>query len=344
MTKAKTKLNYRSWRKAIEEGDITSLYLISGEEEYLINHGLKLLEEKLIAPGYQSLDMVTFRDKIDLDKLIDDLGTVAFMSERRMVVVFNSAMFNTSKGSTDDKQKFLTKLKDLDQSGFCLCLIEDKVDGRQKKSLRLWQEAGGVEVQVEKESSHNLLRWLGQYFKNQGIRIESQAAESLILRCDSDMSQLILEADKLAKFCLYAGRDYVDYDLLDLCCREDLQGNIFKLTDAVSAQQTQVGLEILDKLLKQNEPPVLILFMLARHFRQLLAARDAKSSSDLASALRIPPFVAQRLLNQARKFSYQDLIGLCRLSYESDKAIKTGELEERMALELILVAAGKKAS
>ncbi|MDO5015879.1 MAG: DNA polymerase III subunit delta [Eubacteriales bacterium] len=339
-SKKTAQLDYRAWRKQIEAGETASLYLISGEETYLIDHGLKLLSQQLINPATATLDQVTLRENIDYNRLLDEIETVPFMSERRLILVYNSDLFNNQKGATADKQAFLSALAGCEQANFCLCLIESKLDRRQKKSFQLWQAAGGFEVQVDKETSNSLMAWLNQYFSGKGLKLQQNAAQSLILRCDSYMGQILAEADKLANFCAYAGQDHIDMELLDLCCREDLQGNIFQLTDAVSAKNIGLALTILDKLLKQNEPCILILFMLSRHFRQLLAAKDAHNASDLASGLRVPPFVAKRLLNQARNFSYRDLIDLCRSSYQADKAIKTGAIEERLALELLVWEAG----
>lgn len=335
------KLDYRAWRKQIESGETASLYLISGEERYLIDHGLKLLARELINPAAATLDQVILRENIDYNRLLDEIETVPFMSERRLILAYNSGLFNKQKGATADKQAFLQALAGCEQANYCLCLIESKLDRRQKKSFQLWLEAGGLEVEINKESPNSLMAWLNQFFSAKDLVLRQSAAQSLILRCDSDMGQILAEADKLANYCLYAGQKQIDLDLLDLCCREDLQGNIFQLTDAVSAQNIGLALSILDKLLKQNEPCILILFMLSRHFRQLLAAKDSHNAGDLASGLRVPPFVAKRLINQAYHFGYRDLIDLCRKAYQADKAIKTGAMDERLALELLVCEAGK---
>jgi len=58
-------------------------------------------------------------------------------------------------------------------------------------------------------------------------------------------------------------------------------------------------------LLGQKEPVQLISFMLARHFRQLICAKDLGRSDALVRELKVMPFVANRLLQQAKQLSIE---------------------------------------
>ncbi len=337
------KIGYRAWRRSIEKGQLSACYLITGEEDYLIRHGLNLLKQKLIAPGCENLDLVTLRGGLDADQLLSELETVPFMSQRRLVIAHNTGLFNSKQGSGEAKQVLLDKIWPRLGEGVCLCLVEESVDKRQKKKLQALESAGGQLVEIPKEEFASLRSWLSAYLAKSQLRISREAAESLILRCDSSMSELALELNKLENYCLYNGDQDITLELLDLCCREDLQGNIFKLTDAVSAHRTSEALVLLDKLLKQKEAPALILFMLARHFRQLLCAQEPVSAPVLAKRLKLPPFVGKRLKAQAGRFQPAQLLKLCQACFNTDRAIKSGQLDERTALELLLLQAGSAA-
>jgi DNA polymerase III delta subunit len=71
------------------------------------------------------------------------------------------------------------------------------------------------------------------------------------------------------------------------------------MTDAISRGQTARALELCDLLISQKEPVQLIAFMLARHFRQLICAHDLGRADALIRDLKVMPFVASRLLQQA---------------------------------------------
>lgn len=332
-------MSYRAWHQELSAGQVRPWYVITGEETFLIQAALSLLKQQIISPGCENLDLVKIREDHDPDRLLTEITTIPFLSPRRLVIVYQTQLFSGKGGSSQTKISYLQQLAAALHDQVCLVMVEEQVDARKKSSLKILQESGGVRVDVGKESSESLMAWLSTYFHKQNLRIRQDAAESLILRCDQDLGQLIYESKKLAQYCRFAGLREVEYNLVDLCCREDLQGNIFHLTDALSKGYADRSILILHKLLKQNEPALLILFMLARHFRQLLAAKDAPNSGALSRGLGLPAFVSRRIMGQAKAFSHDRLFSLCELCYATDYAIKTGDLEPEMALQLILFSA-----
>lgn len=336
-------INFQEWYKQIKGQEVKSLYLVSGEEEFLIKQGLNALIEECIAPSCESLDLMKLSGLPDKDKLLAEVSTVSFISPKRLIILHNSGLFNNSRGSTEEKRDLLDKLSESLDNQVCLCLVEEKVDKRLKKSFAIFDKVPSEQVEVPKLEAPELLRWISAYLHKQDLRISKNAAESLIMRCDSALAELSLELDKLSKYCIYAGLESIDYDLIEHCCREDLQGNIFKLIDEVSAQRSDRAMLLLDRLIKQKEPLILILFMLARHFRQLLCSKDAQTEQELSKKLKIPYFVAGRLLRQNRVFRRETLLELCTLCQEADYAIKNGLMDERLAVEMILLKAGSPA-
>jgi DNA polymerase III subunit delta len=94
----------------------------------------------------------------------------------------------------------------------------------------------------------------------------------------------------------------------------DLQGNVFKLADAMAEKNLSGAESLLQLLLGRREKPLLIFFMLARHYRLLLQARclldEGLPPGQFASTLEVPPFVARKLQDQACVYT-QDSPGRC---------------------------------
>ena len=81
--------------------------------------------------------------------------------------------------------------------------------------------------------------------------------------------------------------------------------------------------------------------MIVYQYRQLLLVSDAldrglKSSGDLARTLRMAPFVAEKTARLARNYSFEVLEHLYERLLDYDVAMKTGELEPRLGLELLI--------
>jgi DNA polymerase III delta subunit len=59
------------------------------------------------------------------------------------------------------------------------------------------------------------------------------------------------------------------------------------------------------------------------------------------TVLKVVPFVARNLSAQARSFQMNELTGLYEACASSDFAVKTGQIDDRLSMETLLVSAGK---
>lgn len=343
-SKKKAENGYAVLRKEIEAGTIRPVYLLSGEEKYLLSGALSILRKNCLMSGSESLDHVRLPDCKDPDEIIRALRTIPFMSPKKLVEVSNCSWFSSGKGSSEQKLAGFEAVAQALNPQACLCLVEDECDKRQKKIYKALEKAGGIHLIMDKQDDFELKKWMAGYLSRFGISIRDSAAESLITRCDGFMGELAGELDKLKQYCIYTGKNEVDYDLVDFCCREDLYGNIFRLMDDVSAGRTADSLALLDRMIKRKEVPAVIRLMLARHFRQLLAAKDSRDPSELGSELQLMPFVARRIFDQSKKFNRTKLRQLCTEAYRGDYRVKMGEMDEQTGLELLIVSAALPAA
>lgn len=330
---------YALLRQELSEEKIRPVYLLSGEEKYLLDAAVSLLRRTCVLSGSESLDHVRIQAPSDAEEIIHALRTIPFMSPKKLVEVSNCGWFSSGKGSSEQKLACFQSVSAALNPQSVLCLIEDDCDKRQKKIYQALESAGGIHLEMDKQDDRELKKWMAAYLGQSGISIRDSAAESLITRCDGFMGELAGELEKLKQYCLYTEKKVLDFELVDLCCREDLYGNIFRLMDDVSAGRTADSLDLLNRMIRRKDVPAVIRLMLARHFRQLLAAKECRDSAELANELQLMPFVARRLMEQSRKFSKEKLRQLCEEAFRGDLKVKSGEMEERMSLELLIISA-----
>ncbi len=336
--KEKKDADFSDWQREIRSGKTRALYLISGDEPYLIERGIAELEAALIAPGCEELDLSRHQEMPPLDVLLDELRSIPFISEKRLVEVRESKFFSGS-GDGESKRKYLEKILSVLGEHACLCLFESKIDRRQKKTLDLVKSGGGLILDISRQPDDILKRWISSRLAAHKMKILESAADSLILRCGGQMLDLDMEIHKICAYGDYSQCKTVDTELVDLLCRDELSGSIFKLCDDISAGHGGKALQVLDRLIRNKEPETLIHFMLARHFRQLLCAKYARSLDELTTILKLPPFVGRRLLRQAERFDTEKLKDLCHMAFLLDMKVKNGEIEARPGIELLLSAA-----
>ena len=77
--------------KSLKQGILGSLYLLYGEEKYLINNCLKNIE-KLFGEKIAGINFVLI-DENNVNEIISDIQTPAFGFERKLIVAKNTGLF-----------------------------------------------------------------------------------------------------------------------------------------------------------------------------------------------------------------------------------------------------------
>jgi DNA polymerase-3 subunit delta len=94
-------------------------------------------------------------------------------------------------------------------------------------------------------------------------------------------------------------------------------------------------------MLDAGEAPLYLLAMLARQIRILIQVKDLQGrglgKNEIAGELRLHPYVVEKGMAQAWNFSLSQLEAAHHNLVETDWAIKTGGLEDLVALDLLVV-------
>ena len=192
-----------------------------------------------------------------------------------------------------------------------------------------------------------LVRWIKGRAKDVGGSITDEAAQLLAGFVGGDLRTLANEVDKLAT---YAGPGQaIDVADVEALVSQAGEASIFACVDAVAQGDRRTALSSLAVLLEGGEKPERVLALVARQVRLLLQARDLSMRGEdqeaIGRALGVPPYPLRKVLDQMRLFQVETLEGMLRRVLEADVQVKTGELESRLALELLiaeLCAAGRE--
>jgi DNA polymerase-3 subunit delta len=198
----------------------------------------------------------------------------------------------------------------------------------------------GVLVEVNRQTDDSLCRWAAGILQKEDIRITVNAVGSLVDRCDRNMRTLESELKKIILYCRHSSISQISTEIIDLICIPDIRGSVFHMTDAIGLKRPDMALEILDKLISLKEPVTRIRFMMSRHFRHLICAKEIGRAELVSAKLKVMPFVARNLVKQSAKFQMKELLNIYDSCFKSDMDVKTGKMEERLSMEWLLVYAG----
>ncbi len=200
-------------------------------------------------------------------------------------------------------------------------------------------------VELARADEADALRWITAESERNGVRFDSDAARELADALGSDMMLIASEWNKLV---LYAGEKRQvtlgDVETMVLAAK---QRSLYELTDAISAKDTPRALELLQGLLNASDggedSAIGHLYMLARTFRQMLVIleKNVRDSRAIWQALwqgfRMPPFAADDLIRQARRYkSSREITRALRLIARADLELRSQPPDKRLVLERLV--------
>lgn len=329
-------MNYTEAAREIESGTIRPVYLLFGREDYLQEELVARLRQALVPPGTEEFNYHRLDGKSEgaLTRALAMAETLPFMCDRRLVVVADVQGFGGDGGEIDTYLRYLER----PAPSTCLVLIAGGEVDRRRRAVKMTEVAGAA-VECTPPRGRDLTAWVGSRAARQGLRLTPEAIASLVESAGDSLRLLVGEVEKLA---LYAGPDRaVDAADVSTLVGRTAQENVFPLVDAVGERRIERALPLLKRILAQGEPPVRLLFMLARQFRLIAQVQDlfarGFTSGQVQTRLGLMSFQVQRYAAQARNFSPGELAAALARVLDADQEIKGGRLEAELALQLLLV-------
>ena len=323
------------FKKLMNEPDSLGLILLYGEEQYLIDGAVKTAKKKYISEGgdidYSLIDVRT-GDDFSLAKLEEMTSMPPWMSSRRLVIIRQSGILGKE---IDDKE--IEILKNIPSSAVVI-FIEDSADSR-KKIFKSFVQYGTV-VQMTEMEEDDIAARVTKAFGKHELSVDNRATMSLISRCGGGMLAITGEIAKIALYCKNEGYTRVTEEIIEECCPPDISGRIFDIMDACGSKNPAKALGTLNNLiLAREEPVIMIRVAVINHLKRLRMAKELNDGKKLSKELGIHDFYAGKLVNQAGSFSMNRLISTYLAACQSDSDVKHGLIDERYALEIILVRA-----
>ena len=183
-----------------------------------------------------------------------------------------------------------------------------------------------------------LLNWLTQRARQRKIKIEPPAVQALAELVGHNLRLLDQELSKLLAYSANARAISVaDVKLLVSGARER---SVFEMVEALASGNKKQAVTLLQSLLDAGEQPLGILGMIAWQYRLLLQVKEqmsqGQSQEAAGAALGQKPFTMKKAWPQAQRFSLATLEWVMERLLDTDIAIKTGQMEDRLALTALV--------
>ncbi len=315
----------------INQKTFKQIYLLYGEERYLRRQYREKLQKALCDEG-DTMNTHFYEGKdVPVGEIIDLAETLPFLADRRVIFITNSGLF---KSGGEKMAEYLSALND---TSFFI-FTESEADKRSK--LYKTVQAKGYAAEFAIQDENTLKRWVGAALAKEGKKITENTALLLLSKTGTDMDNIQMELEKLICYCM--DREVVTSEDVEAVCTTRVTSHIFDMINAIAAKQQQQALNLYYDLLALKEPPMRILFLIARQCNMLLQTKELKSKGydnrTIGSKIGVAPFIAGKYVSQASKFKTASLRRAVEKCVEAEEAVKTGRMNDVMSVEILILS------
>ncbi len=309
-----------------------------GQDEFSIGEQVARIRESVSAPEVRDPNTSTYEGTgFSLMEVIGAASSAPFLADRRLVIVRGllERLDGNDRSLGDEWTNMAEGLSEIPATTELL-FVDNVRLRRGGRGLR----AVGPQADVTEFSNlrgSGLDSWIRERFNEIDAAVEPAAVSRLSWVSGGNLRLLDQEIRKLA---LYADGRTVTRQAVDEMVSEAREANIFATIDAVLERRPERAMRMMYTLLENGSTVSSIIGLMARQVRILLLAKhlsaDGLNREEIGRRVGINhSFVLDKTLRQIGRFSPDYLADIHRELLWADLAIKSGRLNDRLALEIL---------
>lgn len=296
-----------------------NLYVVEGDDSYLKNKALAVFRS-VVDRDVADLNVSEFAESVTHSALSSAIEALPFMAERRVVIVRDWDV----RADDSAVKAVLASVKRADTTITVFVSDTRAVPTSIKKSA--------VVVQCDKPDELTLAREIKSRFGVSSVVVSDAVCRMIAIFTGLDTGRAYNEVDKLVS----TGLRTVTESEVKTYVHRETDYAVFALTDAISANNKPLALEILRDLSVENTPAS-ILGVLQSNYRRVLYVALSKESDDvLIKALGVHPYVLKKTRALAKNFTQVGIKSLVDKLTELETDFKSGKLSEENAMWLAI--------
>lgn len=273
----------KSLKGHIASKKYNNIYVLFGDEKYLIKHYTSLLIKKVAGETPDEFAFHEFTKEVDLQALSVAIGAVAFTAPCNCVVVYDMDVNKFDKADFEALQSVVAGVPDTTVVVFSYPTFDtsSKTGEAGKKSkfkpfLDYVLKVGGEVYELNQRDAVALEHQLALWADKMGKKLSLPTASKIIYYCGTNLQTLRNELDKLVAFT--GEREEITVDDVEKVVIKKLEARIFDLMDYVTLGNTDKAYGLLYKLFELKEDPRTIVRLLGTSYVDIYRARVTTES------------------------------------------------------------------
>lgn len=328
-------LDPQKFYQSVQDGDIAPMYLIYGEESYLVRQALQRLKLAAIPEGMEDFNYQQFfAGDADMDQVRDAVEMLPMMASRRVVILREIDALKERDWPT------LEPLFEKPVETTVFILTGTAIDKRKKAMKKLLDRAAWIEF--KKPYDNQIPQWIHHIARTLEIEISDEAVHQLHARAGARLDEIELHLQKLKDFVSPRARiEGTDVEDVLPVSKEE---NIFDLVRSIGRKDRLRSIQGLHRALEQGQSHIGLVSLIARQIRLLLqvkhAQKDGIYGQRLAQAIQVPPYFLNQYLEQAKAWTEPQLEKMLAQLATLDLRLKSSSLEPERWMEDLIFSLG----
>lgn len=298
-------------------------YFLQGDEPYYIDEITKWIEENALPSQDKGFNqVVVFGKDVNIGNILSHARRFPMMAERQVVIVKEAQEIQDF--GNEEAQELLAKYaeKPLPSTILVLAHKNKSLDSRKKLAKALDKFAKLVDC--KKVRDYELDRWLENYCKANGLKMNPNARQMLIENIGADLQRMSNEINKV--LIRIDKNQEITPEIIENNIGISKEFNVFEWQKAIGTRNYAKAFQIAEYFASnpQQNPAVMLIASLFNYFTKLLLIHQSqdKSERNLASVMGINPYIVREYVAASKNYNLYHVLNAIHQLRIADNRVK----------------------
>lgn len=307
-----------------------NFYLYYGEDISLINNEISKLKNSI---GISS--DILYYDIENVSDIVVESSTIGMFDPYKFIVIDAYSYFSSKKDL--DISLLVNYFDNYNVNSYLIFTYGSSSIDTRKKLYKLINDKGIVK---KFEATLDYLNdFVNKYISDNGYSMDKNSISFLLNRCDNNIDNIRNELDKLMLYKL--NEKVISSNDISLLTIEDINDTVFELVSSILKNNNEKAMKLYYNFINNGMDVSQIIAVISNQIRLLFQVKrlynSGKSNDEIAKILEFKSvYRVKYLLSDCYYYSEGDLLKYLSKLADIDKAIKTGNGDGRLLLELFI--------
>jgi DNA polymerase III subunit delta len=327
-------IRYTDFEASLTKRKFHVNYFLFGADPFLIELAVKRLTRAMEeANTGQVATVAQDLDETSVEEFVNTAQSLSMFAPRQLLVVKGAMKLREHQG-----KRLARYFSNPNPQTVALFLAGDLDRDQRKKKIFEILSSGTHVVELASLDSREVTDWLQRQARARGCTMAPEAIRFLLDLQGTDLGRLQQEVEKAL---LYAGAEtQITLSMVEAVSGFAAGHTLFEFLDAVAARNKARALELVEEIFFTGKETGLAFWWFGQQLRQWLQLKELAGKTPAATIGKqvgiYNPSAAQRMQEQAKRFSRQSLFNSIQRLASVDDKVKSSSLDTRFTMELLV--------